>query len=88
MSRDSQWRHWGCVTPTIIKNVKKKHSEASDVDGYEDLSEELQQKIDKAFEEGNVAEEDKPESALQPVEKKRGRGEIDAVRNGVFDLVV
>jgi hypothetical protein len=29
----------GCVTPKVLKNMKKKHPEAEDLDGYEELEE-------------------------------------------------
>jgi Poly(ADP-ribose) polymerase and DNA-Ligase Zn-finger region len=67
----SAWRHWGCVTPKIIENLKKTFSEASEVDGYDDLSSEDRKKLDNAWEEGHVADEDIPESA------KKTTGEDD-----------
>lgn len=43
-----------------MKNV---HDEADDVDGFEDLHDDDQDRIRKAWEEGHVANEDIPESA-------------------------
>ncbi|KAJ3972469.1 zf-PARP-domain-containing protein [Lentinula raphanica] len=57
------WRHWGCVTSKVLSNVKNEHPDASDVDGFEELRPEDQQKVIKAWEEGKVAEEDIPETA-------------------------
>ncbi|KAJ3880629.1 zf-PARP-domain-containing protein [Lentinula edodes] len=57
------WRHWGCVTSKVLSNVKSEHPEASDVDGFEDLRPEDQDKVTKAWEVGNVADEDIPETA-------------------------
>jgi hypothetical protein len=58
------WRHWGCVTPTIIKNMKTfLEDNIDDLDGIDSLSEEDQARIRKAFEDGHVAEEDIPETA-------------------------
>lgn len=62
----SQWRHWGCVTSRILTNAKNIHDEASDVDGFEDLNDEDQGRVSKAWEEGHVADEDIPESARKP----------------------
>jgi hypothetical protein len=59
----SAWRHWGCVTPKIIENVKKSFEDAEDLDGFEELNEEDQQKLKTAWEAGHVAEEDVPPSA-------------------------
>lgn len=62
----SAWRHWGCVTPKIITNMKKSFEEASELDGFEDLRVEDQEKITKAWEDGHVADEDIPDSARKP----------------------
>jgi hypothetical protein len=42
-------------------------NEASDLDGYDDLSSEDKERVDKAWEDGHVADEDIPESAKKPV---------------------
>ncbi|KAB8078940.1 hypothetical protein BDV29DRAFT_165567 [Aspergillus leporis] len=57
------WRHWGCVTPKIISNLIEMVGEDEDkdyeqLDGFEDLSEENQEKIKKALEQGHVDDED------------------------------
>ncbi|KAH9943531.1 zf-PARP-domain-containing protein [Amylocystis lapponica] len=57
------WRHWGCVTETLIKNMKKSFEDPDDLDGFDELSGDDQEKIRKAWEEGHVADEDIPESA-------------------------
>ena len=62
----SVWRHWGCVTPKIIENVKKKFEDASELDGFEDLREPDRARVVKAWQEGHVADEDIPESARKP----------------------
>lgn len=67
----SQWRHWGCVTPKIISNMKNSFNEADELDGFDDLSEEDQDRIKKAWEDGHVAAEDVPETA------KKADGEDD-----------
>ncbi|KAF9508129.1 hypothetical protein BS47DRAFT_1303166 [Hydnum rufescens UP504] len=58
-----QWRHWGCVTPAVLSNMKKKHPEVEDLDGFEDLDDGFQAKIETAWQEGHVADEDIPDSA-------------------------
>ena len=62
----SAWRHWGCTTPKIIANMRKQFESAADLDGYDDLKPEDQEKVNKAWEEGHVAEEDIPETAKKP----------------------
>ncbi|KDE05424.1 hypothetical protein MVLG_04219 [Microbotryum lychnidis-dioicae p1A1 Lamole] len=64
MGRTSfQWRHWGCLTKTVLANVKNKIDKAEDIDGFEDLREEDQERVKKAYETGHIAPEDIPESA-------------------------
>ena len=46
--------------------MKKSFESASDLDGYEELRSEDQEKIDKAWEDGEVADEDIPETARKP----------------------
>lgn len=62
--------------------MKKSFSEASELDGYEDLKPEDQAKVDKAWEDGEVADEDIPPSARkeknddsteEKAPKKRGK---------------
>ncbi|KAK0211509.1 zf-PARP-domain-containing protein [Armillaria fumosa] len=57
------WRHWGCVTKKVLSNVKEQFEKASEVDGYDDMKPEDQAKVDKAWEDGQVADEDIPETA-------------------------
>ena len=46
--------------------MKKSFEGADELDGYEDLKPEDKEKVNKAFEEGHVADEDIPESAKKP----------------------
>ncbi|KAL4921935.1 hypothetical protein BDW62DRAFT_98950 [Aspergillus aurantiobrunneus] len=57
------WRHWGCVTPKIISNINELIGEGDErdldmLDGYEDLSPEIQGKIERALQQGHVDHED------------------------------
>ena len=46
--------------------MQKTLSAASELDGYSDLRPEDQERVDKAWEDGHVADEDIPESAKKP----------------------
>ncbi|KAB8230494.1 hypothetical protein ETB97_012516 [Aspergillus alliaceus] len=53
------WRHWGCVTPKIITSLKEiveneGEKDYDQLDGFEDLDPENQEKIKKALEQGHV----------------------------------
>jgi hypothetical protein len=67
------WKHWGCVSSRVLANIKKFFPDPADLDGYEDLKPEDQQKIKTAYEAGHVAEEDIPETAKKPA----GEGDED-----------
>lgn len=51
------------MTPKIIENMKKSFEEASELDGYEDLTDADKGKIDTAWVDGKVADEDIPATA-------------------------
>ncbi|GKZ29918.1 hypothetical protein AbraIFM66950_006979 [Aspergillus brasiliensis] len=57
------WRHWGCVTPKIIANMIETVGEEGErdwsaLDGYDELPEDLQEKVRRALEQGHVDDED------------------------------
>ncbi|PLB38473.1 uncharacterized protein BDW47DRAFT_104897 [Aspergillus candidus] len=57
------WRHWGCTTPKLISNIKESIGEGEDMDldaldGYDELEAGEQEKIQRAFEQGHVDDED------------------------------
>ena len=53
------WRHWGCVTPQQIENLNSVIEGDLDLlDGYEDIPEELQQKVSQALLDGHVDDAD------------------------------
>ncbi|KAK9430690.1 hypothetical protein V1505DRAFT_370480 [Lipomyces doorenjongii] len=52
-----QWRHWTCVTPQVIQNIKSKvESLPEGLDGYDEISPEDQKRVASALEEGHVAD--------------------------------
>lgn len=61
INEHSSWtyKHWGCVTPKVIGNVKEYIAgDMSMLDGFEELPEDLQVEIEKAFEQGHVDDAD------------------------------
>ncbi|WVN85585.1 uncharacterized protein L203_100734 [Cryptococcus depauperatus CBS 7841] len=58
-----KWRHWGCTTPEVIKHWKDDFNEATELDGFDELPEDAQQKIIDAWDAGHVRDEDIPDSA-------------------------
>ena len=52
--------------------MKKSFEAASELDGYEELQPEDQEKIDQAWETGHVADEDIPDSARKPDAEEEG----------------
>ncbi|GAA97672.1 uncharacterized protein L969DRAFT_87779 [Mixia osmundae IAM 14324] len=53
-----KWRHWGCVTPKVISNLKTAFEDPAELDGYEDLRPEDQTRIKDAYDQGHIAPED------------------------------
>ncbi|KAK9387266.1 hypothetical protein V1515DRAFT_602368 [Lipomyces mesembrius] len=52
-----QWRHWSCVTPQVIQNIKTKvESVPEGLDGYDEISAEDQKRVASALEDGHVAD--------------------------------
>ncbi|TFK97941.1 hypothetical protein BDV98DRAFT_613935 [Pterulicium gracile] len=64
-----QWRHWGCVTAKLIGNMKKNFSDADDLDGFEDLKPEDQERVKKAYEAGEV---DPADATVAPEGEEEG----------------
>ena len=54
----SSWRHWGCVTAKIITNMKNSFNDADELDGFDDLQDDDQDRVKKAWEDGRVAGDD------------------------------
>ncbi|MCJ1250970.1 hypothetical protein MMC30_008200 [Trapelia coarctata] len=53
------YRHWGCVTPRQIANLKKAIEGNLDyLDGYDDLNDDDKAKVRQALADGHVADED------------------------------
>jgi len=64
----SVWRHWGCVTPKIISNIKNSVGDVEDLDGFDDLKDDDKDRLRHAFEEGKVADADIPATARKPTD--------------------
>jgi len=67
----SSWKHWGCVSPKVIAKMQELYSDPSDLDGFDDLKPEDKDRINKALQDGHVAEDDIPESAKEGEEKTK-----------------
>ncbi|KAF1365468.1 hypothetical protein EJ07DRAFT_94861, partial [Lizonia empirigonia] len=65
-----QYKHWGCVTPKQIENlIEASGGDTEMVDGYGELPEQYQKKVDFALANGHVPDED-------------WKGDIEANRDG------
>lgn len=64
------WRHWGCVTPKIISNIKNSVGDVEDLDGFDDLKDDDKDRLRHAFEEGKVADADIPATARKPADEE------------------
>ncbi|KAH7094155.1 hypothetical protein BKA62DRAFT_625520 [Auriculariales sp. MPI-PUGE-AT-0066] len=68
-------KHWGCVTPRVIKNLKNAIAHPQDLDGYDALRAEDQAKVVSAWDAGYIADDVVTESLLEP-----GTGSADTVQ--------
>lgn len=68
-ARIRAWRHWGCTTKKIIENMKKSFESASELDGFDEVSEENQAKLTAAWEAGEVADEGRSNNAAVKTRK-------------------
>lgn len=53
-------------TEKVLENLKSSFDTADEIDGFEEITEDDQEKVRKAFEVGHVADEDIPETARKP----------------------
>ncbi|KAK4493841.1 hypothetical protein PRZ48_015026 [Zasmidium cellare] len=54
-----KWRHWGCVTPSVLHNWNETTQGDFDlVDGFDELPDDAKEKVKRAFEQGHVDDED------------------------------
>ncbi|WFD08632.1 hypothetical protein MVES1_004009 [Malassezia vespertilionis] len=52
------WRHWGCTTDRVLKNVIEAIGDAPELDGFETLYPLDQKNVMAAFKQGHLREED------------------------------
>lgn len=83
------WHHWGCATPTIIQSVKTSYDAPSELDGYGELKDGEKEKVQRAWDEGEIPEDDKgvgeavdtgKKAARAPRKKKEENGEAKPKR--------
>ncbi|KAI9486185.1 MAG: hypothetical protein EXX96DRAFT_547967 [Benjaminiella poitrasii] len=65
------WRHWTCITETVVKNMKNAISSPKDIMGYDEIREEDQERINRTWEEGHVPKNEQPEPYLEKEEDKK-----------------
>ncbi|KIW08030.1 uncharacterized protein PV09_00974 [Verruconis gallopava] len=54
-----QYKHWGCVTPQVIENIKNLiEGDLSMFDGYDELPAEEQERVKRAIDQGHVDDAD------------------------------
>ena len=59
MSPFFSWKHWGCVTPRNLIDISKElDGDHANLDGFEELSEEDQERVAQALAAGKIAEAD------------------------------
>ncbi|KAI9693572.1 MAG: hypothetical protein M1820_009138 [Bogoriella megaspora] len=84
-----KWRHWGCVTPEVIGNIKNSiDGDYELLDGLDELPEDMQDKIKRALQQGHVDDDDwlgdieknvpGAKGFRNPTPKKKGKKDAEA----------
>ncbi|KAI9245709.1 hypothetical protein EDC94DRAFT_628077 [Helicostylum pulchrum] len=74
-----KWRHWYCTTPKVLENMKSDFREPSGINGWQDLRPEDRERVQRAWEEGEIPENERPESAKEhATTNKRKHADIPA----------
>jgi hypothetical protein len=63
-----QWRHFECITPKQVANLKADLGSMSELDGYEDLPKSDQTRFDRLWEEGKVSEDEAMSRGHDPLD--------------------
>ncbi|KAG0186293.1 hypothetical protein DFQ28_008059 [Apophysomyces sp. BC1034] len=64
------WKHWTCVTKQVIANMHTKLSGPEEIEGWDDLRTEDKQRVEEAWESGEVARPEKSEKSEETEETK------------------
>ncbi|KAI8977549.1 hypothetical protein BDF20DRAFT_573965 [Mycotypha africana] len=62
------YRHWTCATPTVIENMKKSAGSVENIVGFDKLREEDQERVRRAWDLGEIPENERPEPYVQKEE--------------------
>ncbi len=65
------WTHWGCSS-TFIQNIKSSYASVDAIEGYSDLKDDEKEKVKRAYDEGDIPEDDRGiGEAVEGLEKKK-----------------
>lgn len=68
----SAWQHFGCTPTTRVAQLVQSYDEAKAVEGWSELKSGEQEKVQRAWEEGAIPEEDKgPGEPIEAEPKKK-----------------
>ena len=68
---DSAWRHWGCADAKLVEKMKASYDEPSKIEGWDDLKEGEKEKVQRAWEEGQIPDDDKGAGEAVDTGKKK-----------------
>ncbi|KAI9344130.1 hypothetical protein BD770DRAFT_397761 [Pilaira anomala] len=77
----TKWRHWYCTTAKVIENMKSDFPDPSSINGWQDLREEDQERVQRAWDEGDIPENERPASAASNESNKRKEPATDETAN-------
>ncbi|KAI8059033.1 uncharacterized protein B0P05DRAFT_273729 [Gilbertella persicaria] len=72
------WRHWVCITDRVVENMKAAHEDVNELQGYSNLREEDQERIQRAWKLGKIPDLEKPEFFMEKKDKIETQEALDA----------
>ena len=66
----SAWQHWGCMPTPMVAKLKQSYESAEEIEGFSELKEAEQDKVNRAWDEGAIPEGDQGPGEAVAVEKK------------------
>lgn len=63
-----QWRHFECITPKQVANLKADLGSIAELDGYEDLPEADQERLQRLWEQGKVSDDEAMSRGHDPLD--------------------
>ncbi|KAI8985139.1 hypothetical protein BDB01DRAFT_850195 [Pilobolus umbonatus] len=75
------WKHWTCVSPEVLSNMKESLSTPDIMKGWENLKEEDKEKIKEAWELGDIPNRPQPANKSPRRGKRKSSADADEIKS-------